>query len=102
MPIVPAAHIEEPCPSCSTGATRPLSCIGPEFLCVDLANQKRNGFVQIPVVDLCEQPTQDRCTESFQLNNLDELGPARIQWRKDVVVVDRQPKERANPLPVAI
>jgi hypothetical protein len=74
----------------------------PQFLCVDLANQPRNGFIQIPVVDLCEEPPQDRCTESFHLNNPDELGPARIQWRKDVVVVDRQPKERANPLPVAI
>src|SRR5215470_16822792 len=74
----------------------------PQFLFVDLLNQQRNGFVQIPVVDLCEQPPQDRHTESFRLNNPDELGPARIKWRKDVVVVDRQGKERANPLPVVV
>jgi hypothetical protein len=74
----------------------------PQFLCVDLANQQRNGLVQIPVVDLCEQPSQDSYTESFRLNNPDELGPARIKGRKDVVVVDRQPKEAANPLPIPI
>src|ERR1700730_15460776 len=32
MPIVPAARIAEPCPSCSTGATRRLPCIGPRNL----------------------------------------------------------------------
>ena len=58
----------------------------PQFLCVDLANQQRNRFVQIPVVVHCEQPPHDRYTESFRLNNPDELGPARIQWCKDVVV----------------
>ena len=28
MPIVLAGRTAEPCPSCSIGATRPLSCIG--------------------------------------------------------------------------